>query len=146
MSDLMGPPSICVRAKACRERLVMNQSIQIPSLPYAYHCTETSLLIKFRAAIVSVKRRFLIVLSISLFCAKCDRHPETSHARRQHAAGQPIGVHDAPAVTRIWLYSNVFDPLTLVDRTWNLLPRLAESWTQKMPNSWRIRLRSNVKF
>ncbi|MDQ6619794.1 MAG: ABC transporter substrate-binding protein, partial [Pseudomonadota bacterium] len=42
--------------------------------------------------------------------------------------------------------SNIYEPLVGRGRTLELVPKLAESWSQTAPTVWRFKLRQNVKF
>ncbi|WP_210485648.1 ABC transporter substrate-binding protein [Microvirga antarctica] len=48
--------------------------------------------------------------------------------------------------TTITLLSMIYEPLITRDKTLAKAPMLAESWTQVDPNTWRFKLRPNVKF
>ena len=42
--------------------------------------------------------------------------------------------------------SNIYEPLVGRGRKLELVPKLAESWSQTSPTVWRFKLRGNVKF
>ncbi|MEO5693339.1 MAG: ABC transporter substrate-binding protein [Usitatibacter sp.] len=54
--------------------------------------------------------------------------------------------HGANLLVANRLTSQIYDALVFRDKSWKVIPWLAQSWTQVSPTVWRFKLREGVKF
>ena len=54
--------------------------------------------------------------------------------------------YDSPAIMHMWFYAAVYDALTFITKTGEVVPWLATAWERPTPNIWIIKLRGGVVF
>jgi peptide/nickel transport system substrate-binding protein len=59
---------------------------------------------------------------------------------------QTLDPHAANLLVASRVTQQIYDTLVFRDKSWKVIPWLAESWTQPSPNTWRFKLRDGVKF
>lgn len=99
----------------------------------------------------SLVARLLLVASVAI-CTYSGGGPALSAAEtplRIAVGSMPSGKNnpfDAPAISRLWFYSAVFDALTFMTQAGQVVPWLAASWERQSPTVWIFKLRPGVVF